>query len=299
MFSFLKKKPKPIHIVGTDEQLLINDIAVTFPTNYETLVSAFGEPSHTGKTKLSKSPVICWDNEGVYCSCGSYGNIFSFSLILSKKHELDLPPKNKFSGTIIINNKEVQFNDFSKIKHCNYIVSKLIYKGQEEPYALSLGANLEDKKEIPKDKYILRPLEEEHIEFTDFGFKLAVIEELMYTQEILQPKFELYEFIEWYTEREIDIEEEGYEPIAEVTQFFRDIKIPKNMAPLLTEIYQDGGNEVYMNLLRFGNGTEDYWDIKSAVDAKQFPNLKKATLCYAEDAVFNEMNALGIDAESL
>jgi hypothetical protein len=121
----------------------------------------------------------------------------------------------------------------------------------------------------------------------------------MYTQEILQPKFELYEFIEWYTEREIDIEEEGYEPIAEVTQFFRDIKIPKNMAPLLTEIYQDGGNEVYMNLLRFGNGTEDYWDIKSAVDAKQFPNLKKATLCYAEDAVFNEMNALGIDAESL
>ncbi|MEP2237478.1 MAG: hypothetical protein ABJI22_03890 [Maribacter sp.] len=300
MFSFLKKnRPKPIRIVGTDEQLLINDVAITFPTNYETLVAIFGEPSRTGKTKLSKSPVICWDAEGIYCSCGSYGHIFGFSLIFSKKHHLDLPPKNHFSGSIILDDKEIFFDDFSINENPNYCIKKLTYKDEEQPYALYISSNLEAKKEIPKDKYILQPITEEHIEFTDFGFKLAVIEELMYTQEVLHPKFELYEFIEWYTKRKIDIEEEGYEPIAEVTQFFKDLQIPKRMAPLLTEIYQDGGNDIYLNLIRFSSGSEDYWDIKSAVDAKNFPNLKKATLCYAEDPVYDEMIAMGIDAESL
>lgn len=300
MFSFLKKKQsKNIRIVGTDQELLINDVAITFPTNYETLVTVFGEPSRTSKTKLSKSPVICWDAEGVYCSCGSYSHIYGFSLIFSKNHNLDLIPKNNFSGSIIINNEEVLFNYFSKIEHPTYLVEKLTYQDKEEPYALSFRTNLDYKKEIPKDKYILQKQTEPHIEFIDFGFKLAVIEELMYTQEVLHPKFKLYEFVEWYTKRKIDIEEEGYEPIAEVTQFFKDLQIPKHMAPLLTEIYQDGGNDVYMNLLRFGSGSEDYWDIKSAADAKNFPNLKKVTLCYAEDTVYDEMMAMGIDAESL
>ncbi|WP_291963631.1 DUF6892 domain-containing protein [Maribacter sp.] len=300
MFSFLKKnRPKPIHIVGTNEHLLINDVAIEFPTNYETLVNAFGEPSRTGKTKLSKSPVICWDTEGIYCSCGSYSHIYGFSLIFSKKHQLDLAPKNNFSGTILINDENVQFGDFLDIAHPKYVVGKLTYKNEAEPYALSFRINIDAKKEIPKDKYILEPLKEEHIEFMDFGFKLAVIGELMYTQEVLHPKFELYEFAEWYNKRKIDIEEEGYAPIAEVTQFFKDIQIPKSMAGLLTEIYQDGGNEIYANLLRFGNGDEDYWDIKSAEDAKHFPNLKKVTLCYAKNTVYDDMISLGIDTHRL
>lgn len=38
-----------------------------------------------------------------------------------------------------------------------------------------------------------------------------------------------------------------------------------------------------LQLLRFGNGDEDYWDIESIEDAKHFPNLKKVVLCYAKD----------------
>lgn len=82
----------------------------------------------------------------------------------------------------------------------------------------------------------------------------------MYNKRLLKPKFDLYEFVEWYDKRKIDIDEEGYQPIPEITQYFKDLSIPNRLASEVTEIYQDGGNEVYMQLLRFGEGCE--FDIK-------------------------------------
>ncbi len=54
-----------------------------------------------------------------------------------------------------------------------------------------------------------------------------------------------------------------------------------------------------MNLCPFSGGAVDYWNIESAADAKYFPNLKKVTLCYATDAVYDEFEELGVNAESL
>ena len=119
----------------------------------------------------------------------------------------------------------------------------------------------------------------------------------MYNKELLEPKFDLYEFVAWYDKRKIDIEKEGYEPIPEVTQYFKDLPIPKKFASEITEIYQDGGNDIYMQLLRFGEGWEDYWDIETIEDVKQFPNLKKAILCYAKDDIVDQMNGIGIKAK--
>jgi len=84
-----------------------------------------------------------------------------------------------------------------------------------------------------------------------------------------------------------------------VLQYFKDLPIPKRLAPELTEIYQDGGNDIYMNLSPFSGGAIEYWDIESSADAKQFPNLKKATLCYAKDNVYNEFTDMGITTEWL
>ena len=154
-------------------------------------------------------------------------------------------------------------------------------------------------KEIPKDKYVITELNEELIQFSDFGFKLSVIQELMYNKALLQPKFDLFEFVIWYAKRDIDLEKEGYEPIPEVTQYFKDVPIPKKYAAEITEIYQDGGNAIYRQLLRFGEGWEDYWDMETGEDAKQFPNLKKVTLCYAKEHVSDELNSMGINTEWL
>jgi hypothetical protein len=300
MFNLFKKQqPKSISIIGTEEQLTINGVPVTFPTNHDTLVELFGEPTSSSKTKLTKSTVLCWDAEGVYCNYAASSHIYSFSLIFSKKHHLELSPKNNFSGSININNKDILFDDFDGIEFNNYVLRKLTYKGEVQPYAIAFMVNLDAKKEIAADKYQLKPTNEECIEFSDFGFKLAVIQELMYIQEVLQPQFDVYEFAKCYTKRKIDIDQEGYEPIDEVTQYFIDVPIPKRLAPLVTRLYQDGGNEVYLHILPHGDGSEDYWDIKSSADAKHFPNLKKITLCYANDTIIDEITHMGIDAEWL
>ncbi|MFD2185811.1 DUF6892 domain-containing protein [Aquimarina celericrescens] len=67
-------------------------------------------------------------------------------------------------------------------------------------------------KEIPKNKYIVKEIDEEQVEFLDFGFKLCIIQELMYCKKLISPKFDLFEFVIWYTQRDIDLEKEGYDP---------------------------------------------------------------------------------------
>jgi len=119
----------------------------------------------------------------------------------------------------------------------------------------------------------------------------------MYNQEVLKPKFDLFEFVEWYEERKIDIEKEGYELIPEITQYFKELPIESNYTNLITEIYQDGGNEIYMQLLRFWTGEDDIFNIQNAEDAIHFPNLKKVTLFYEnQPKVKNEFINMNIKA---
>tara|TARA_Y100000780_G_C13640892_1_gene400457 strand:- start:423 stop:1346 length:924 start_codon:yes stop_codon:yes gene_type:complete len=77
--------------------------------------------------------------------------------------------------------------------------------------------------------------------FRDFNFKLLVIEELMYRQEILLPKFDLDLFAKEYIKREIDREEDGYECIAEVKKYFKNVEIPMTLLEKVTQLYQDSG----------------------------------------------------------
>lgn len=64
-----------------------------------------------------------------------------------------------------------------------------------------------------KTDYTIKPLDEPIIEFKDFGFKVAVTQELMYYKELLQPKFDLYEFVDWYDKRAIDLRKRGTTPL--------------------------------------------------------------------------------------
>ncbi|GAA4276346.1 DUF6892 domain-containing protein [Aquimarina mytili] len=139
----------------------------------------------------------------------------------------------------------------------------------------------------------------EPITFTDFNFKLAVIQVLMYEKELIKPKFDLYEFVKQHQAREINIEDEGYDFIPEVTAYFENLKIDKNLATEVTEIYQDGGNEIYLELIRFWDGEDAAFDITSAKDAKQFPNLKRVTLFDASPELEDEFKNLGIEVEYL
>ena len=114
------------------------------------------------------------------------------------------------------------------------------------------------------------------MQFKSFNFKLAVVQELMYVQEVLRPKFDVYDFCENYTKRDIDPEDYYFEVIPEVKKWFMDLPIPTSLAALVTELYFDGGNEIYAQLIPFWDGEDDVFDIETLTeeDICQLPNLK-------------------------
>jgi hypothetical protein len=121
------------------------------------------------------------------------------------------------------------------------------------------------------------------VKFKDFNFKLAVIQRLMYDQNILTPRFDVYAFAANYTERHIDVEEEGYAIIPEVRQYFAELNLPVEALRRIERLYQDGGDEIYGQLYPFWDGEDDVFDIRSADDAALLPNLRAVTLFYTGD----------------
>ena len=131
-------------------------------------------------------------------------------------------------------------------------------------------------KEKDPNKWAFPLTEEKCVQFKSFNFKLAVVQELMYVQEVLKPKFDVYDFCENYTKRDIDPEEYYFEVIPEVKKWFMDLPIPASLAALVTELYFDGGNEIYAQLIPFWDGEDDVFDIETLTeeDISQLPNLK-------------------------
>ena len=119
--------------------------------------------------------------------------------------------------------------------------------------------------------------------FKDLHFKYLVIEELMYNQEILKPKFDIRLFAQEYAKREIDIESDGYEVIQEVKKYFKNLDITTDLLALVTTLYQDsgfGGGSEFINALQPfwdpGAGDEVFKVTNKAVgDIVLLPNLKK------------------------
>jgi hypothetical protein len=138
------------------------------------------------------------------------------------------------------------------------------------------------------------------LQFVDLNFKLAIAQVLMYDMGLLIPKFNIWQFASTYSQRTIDIDEEGYDIIPEALAWFEALTIPAELAAEVTEIYQDGGNEIYMQICPFWSGESDIFNMHSAEDAAQFPNLKKVTLFYGEPSwMLERFSALGIFAEYL
>ncbi|AXT52933.1 hypothetical protein D1818_19690 [Aquimarina sp. BL5] len=295
----LKNQSSNIIIKIDNNKLSINEIILELPMDWKEFKKCFGEP-----TDIKKNGIY-WKELGI--STNPYGNGITNHLSLHIDYNpMEVYSKSEqkpfFKGKIIVDGIEINKKKFKNITMRKYEIKQFTYTGKKSPCLVSISYNrIFDKSfikpKLTKDKYTIRELDEEQIAFSDFGFKLSIIQELMYNKELLEPKFDLSEFIEWYDKRKIDIEKEGYEPIPEVTQYFKDLQIPKKLAAEITEIYQDGGNEIYLNLLRFAEGWENYWDIESSEDAKNFPNLKKVTLCYAKKNIVDELKDIGIDAD--
>lgn len=136
-------------------------------------------------------------------------------------------------------------------------------------------------------------------QFKDFNFKLAVINELMYNQGVINPLFRRRQFLE---DQGItpDPERDEWEIIPEVRAYFEQLEIPAEMLATVEEIYQDGGDEIYMEVVEMWDGEDDKFNITSTDDLALLPNLKKITLFYDDaEAMVPAFQAKGIEAEYL
>ena len=141
---------------------------------------------------------------------------------------------------------------------------------------------------------------EDILHFDNINFKLAIIQVLMYDLKLLEPRFDIYDFAKQYTRGHIDID--TCTIIEPAINFFKELAIPKSLAPYIETIYMDGGNEVYMNIIPQWDGEDGCFDLNEVTltELKQFPNLKNATILSSNfDKIKEIFDAANIEVELL
>lgn len=134
-------------------------------------------------------------------------------------------------------------------------------------------------------------------DFKDFNFKLMVVQELMYNQEVLEPAFDVNEFAAEHTARKIDLDKISYDVIPEVKAHFLELEVPDELLDLIEELNVDGGDEIYLQLCPHWDGEDDLFNVKSAADCASLKNLKKVTLFYdKDDSILEQFRRKGVEA---
>lgn len=136
-------------------------------------------------------------------------------------------------------------------------------------------------------------------EFADLNFKLLVLQVLMYEKELLTPAFDLYRFLDEFSDRIIDIREEGYAPIPEVLAYFAEVPVPRALLDEVVELDQDGGNDIYMEIAPLWGGDDGSFDIADFADVDLLPNLRTMRLTGVDEETLAQLRKKGIDAELL
>ncbi|SDO46474.1 DUF6892 domain-containing protein [Lentzea jiangxiensis] len=134
------------------------------------------------------------------------------------------------------------------------------------------------------------------IPFTDANFKLAVVQELMYDQDLL-PKFDLREYA---AAQGFTYDGGSFEAVPEALAYFEALEVPGELAEKITEIGMDGGNEIYLEIAPNWDGEDGLFDVHEFADVRHFPNLKSMTLFYTGDEqALEALRARGIEADWL
>lgn len=130
-----------------------------------------------------------------------------------------------------------------------------------------------------------------HLFEADFNFKLMVIQQLMYVEEVLLPKFNIREFAKNYTQRTIDIEEEGYAPIPEAIDYFKKLPIPMELLIDIEELLPDGGDEIYGQIIPFWDGETEDFMVENLADIAYLPRLKRTNTMNFDKAQVKALRA--------
>ena len=301
MFDFFKKKThKKLEIDLQNNSMIINGTSLAFPLSLKDIETVLGKPDQVVK-KENKFIKYIYDNAGIVFvhsfeikqhlkSCEVYIDeehlITSLYLYFGEKvspmwNEGELP-LNPCKTLITCNGKSPYFisdrqrvGDFNLILWTPYGTN---FNGIPETITDTLSISYFPEIKHERESYILKETDEELLYFDNINFKLTIIQVLMYDLRVLKPYFDIYDFADEFSELEIDTE--SMEIIQPALDYMIDLPIPKKYAEQVKEIYMDGGNEIYMNLIPQWDGEDETFDLNevSLKELQQFPNLKQATI---------------------
>jgi hypothetical protein len=299
-----------MQIIISQKQLLVNGAPLHFPISIATLQELLGPCRHV---KKKYNHIYTWDELGMLAYSKAGKQCEAITLEFGGK-DYDFIPAQPFSGQLTVEGESYQ----QYLEHHRSGLRKVtdydeggtlvvgdydLFFSQENGFleGIVIQPHVTPPPKVYSDKYKFRPIDGTKIEFTDFNFKLAVVQVLMYEKKLLQPEFDLYDFVENHEAREINVEKEGYDFIPEVKAWFEQLEIDSRLAGEVTEIVQDGGDDIYGHMLRFWSGEDDTFNITRFDDVQHFPNLRKMSLFYADnlDEIKQLLAAKNIEVESI
>ena len=97
----------------------------------------------------------------------------------------------------------------------------------------------------------------------------------MYNQELLAPKFNVFDFAKDLGEECFDPGDFSFKIIPKVREWFLDLPIPAELGARVERLCMDGGLMIYTQLAPEWDGEDDLFDIPTLTEAElaQFPNL--------------------------
>ena len=323
MFHFFKKKThKKLEINLHNNSMIINGTSLAFPLSLKDIETVLGKPDQVVK-RDNKFIKYIYDNIGiVFQHSFSIKNhlkksktyideehlistvfLYYGDVVKSMTGEKELP-KQPCQAMVLSDGKSPYFfsdrhrvGDFNLILWTPYGTN---FNGITETITDTLSISYFPEIKRERESYKLKTTDGEVLHFDNINFKLAIIQVLMYDLLVLKPYFDIYDFAEEFSEEEIDTE--SMEIIQPALEYMMNLPIPKKYAEQVQEIYMDGGNEIYLNLIPQWDGEDETFDLNEVgvEELRQFPNLEEATIISSNfehvKAVFDEA---GIDVELL
>lgn len=301
MFDFFKKKThKKLEINLQNNSMIINGTSLDFPLSLKDIEVVLGKPDRVVK-KENKFIKYIYDKAGiVFEHSFSIKNhlkksktyideehlistvfLYYGDVVKSMTGEKELP-KQPCQAMVLSDGKSPYFfsdrhrvGDFNLILWTPYGTN---FNGITETITDTLSISYFPEIKRERESYKLKTTDGEVLHFDNINFKLAIIQVLMYDLEVLKPIFNIFDFAEEASELNIDTE--SMEIIQPALDYMINLPIPKKYAEQVQEIYMDGGNEIYLNLIPQWDGEDETFDLNevSLKELQQFPNLKQATI---------------------
>ena len=272
MFDFFrKKKAKVLSMNLHGNSIDVLETSLHFPLSLKDIETVFGKPDRFFK-KEGQFIKYIYDELG-------FVFVHSFEI---KQHlkscEVYIDEEHLITSLYLYFGEKVKPMWDEEELPLNPCKTLITCNGIPETITDTLSISYFPEVKHERESYKLKETDEELLHFDNINFKLTIIQVLMYDLRVLKPYFDIYDFADEFSELEIDTE--SMEIIQPALDYMINLPIPKKYAEQVQEIYMDGGNEIYLNLIPQWDGEDDGFDLNevSLKELQQFPNLKQATI---------------------